>query len=46
MSEHTTIREQDEYYCTKCGKRWDVNEEAPECEEEIKNVIPRFYKCR
>lgn len=31
MSEHTIIREQDEYYCTKCGKRWDIHESEPSC---------------
>lgn len=28
---HNPIREQDEYYCTKCGKRWDIHETPPQC---------------
>ena len=31
MQEHNTIREQDEYYCTKCGKRWGIHEGEPSC---------------
>lgn len=33
MSTHREIREGDEITCPKCGKRWDVNEDAPDCEE-------------
>jgi hypothetical protein len=29
---HKTIREQDEFYCTRCHKRWDVKESPPVCE--------------
>lgn len=25
------IREQDEYYCPKCGRRWEVDEPKPNC---------------
>ena len=28
---HDPVREQDEIYCRKCGKRWGVDEDAPEC---------------
>jgi hypothetical protein len=30
-AKHIARREQDEFACAKCGKRWDVGEEAPEC---------------
>lgn len=26
-----TIRENDEVYCPRCGKRWKVNERPPAC---------------
>lgn len=29
--QHNTIREGDEYYCTDCGKRWGIDEDAPDC---------------
>jgi hypothetical protein len=28
---HTRYREGDEFYCTKCGKRWGANEIPPPC---------------
>lgn len=28
--QHAARREQDEYVCAKCGKRWAVDEDAPE----------------
>ena len=35
MSHHHSRREQDEFFCAKCGKRWAVDEDPPEC------VIPK-----
>lgn len=28
--QHLAIRQSDEYYCTRCSKRWGVDEDAPE----------------
>jgi hypothetical protein len=28
--QHLTARQSDEYFCSKCGKRWGVDENAPE----------------
>jgi len=28
---HRARREQDEFVCTRCGKRWAVDEDEPEC---------------
>lgn len=28
---HRARREQDEFVCTRCAKRWDVNEKEPPC---------------
>lgn len=28
--QHLAIRQSDEYYCTRCSKRWAVDEDAPE----------------
>ena len=28
---HRTRREQDEFFCTRCHKRWAVGEAPPEC---------------
>ena len=27
---HTIIRDGDEYYCPKCGKRWGIKEPVPQ----------------
>lgn len=29
--QHNEIREGDEKYCTRCHKRWGINEDAPPC---------------
>lgn len=29
--EHREIREGDEFVCRRCRKRWDTNEDAPDC---------------
>lgn len=39
---HDPVREQDEIYCRKCGKRWGVDEDAPECTPHHKET----KKCR
>lgn len=31
MTDHNLVRESDEYFCTRCGKRWDIHEDEPEC---------------
>lgn len=31
---HSLMRECDEYFCTKCHKRWGVDEDAPTCVSE------------
>lgn len=28
--QHRAYRQQDEYYCSRCHKRWPVSEDAPE----------------
>lgn len=28
---HTMLREGDEYRCPKCGKRWGIDEDEPNC---------------
>lgn len=35
MTTHNKRREEDEYVCPRCGKRWGVNEEPPKCEEKV-----------
>lgn len=32
-SAHAALQQEDEYYCTKCGKRWGKGEEPPPCNE-------------
>lgn len=27
---HSAYRQQDEYFCARCRKRWSVSEDAPE----------------
>lgn len=29
--QHREIREGDEVFCTKCHKRWGIDEDAPSC---------------
>lgn len=29
--DHEPTRQNDEYFCPKCGKRWDFEDEPPEC---------------
>lgn len=31
--DHKKIRQGDEYFCSKCGRRWDVDEQEPPCED-------------
>lgn len=26
-----SIRQEDEYFCSKCGLRWDIDEKPPPC---------------
>lgn len=28
---HRAQRQGDEFFCARCGKRWDVKEKAPDC---------------
>lgn len=28
--QHLVQRQQDEYFCARCGKRWSTDEDAPE----------------
>lgn len=43
--QHDEIREGDEIYCTKCHKRWGVDEEAPPCvEKEYMTVVFEYDK--
>ena len=37
------IRQQDEYFCTTCGRRWDVDEEPPECHTDTS--YSAYFKC-
>jgi len=47
---HDLIREQDEYYCTRCHKRWDVADEQPYCVSDFKakrlNSIHQIQKLK
>ena len=29
---HAKRRENDEYFCRRCGKRWAIDEEEPPCQ--------------
>jgi hypothetical protein len=48
MSNHREIREGDEIFCPKCGKRWDVNDRyPPKCVEPRKvNGLRQIAKLR
>lgn len=37
--EHVAKRYQDQYYCSRCGKSWDIDDpEPPECEDESNEI--------
>lgn len=48
--QHNEIREGDEVYCTRCHKRWGIDEDAPPCidEKEVRKNenIKRITKLR
>jgi len=33
---HDLVREQDEYFCIRCHKRWSVGEQEPYCVSDFK----------
>lgn len=43
---HKLIRENDEYFCTRCSKRWSIDEDPPKCLDRRENNLRHIQQLR